>query len=177
MTSFPGRRLLPLVAVLSCGGGIAFLGAGEAQKGRAGVKLRPTHADLAAKREKTAGNAYKNAGLEPIAPGTVKRRENTKEKSLLLRSTVLSSGTNWTIVPKGAVVHVPPGYKARVGGMRTGKLLDWATFHQRNRGWLYPIDVSIDQARGETAIPEETVDAYQRLGRVVVATCRGGPIS
>ena len=171
----PIRRIVPIAAILGCMGGVALLVAGEAERQRTATNVRPTHDDLVAKQAQL--NPYEHSDLERIEPGSLKPRRIKDVKSILSRSTVLSSGTHWTIVPKRAVVYVPPSYRARVDGKRTGKLIDWATFLQRNRGWVHSVEVTLDQARGKVAIQKETEEAYKRLGRVVVATCQRGPIS
>ena len=100
-----------------------------------------------------------------------------KPADLVGRSTILSFGGTWTIVPKGAVLHVPQAMRGRVDVAQEGTFVAWRDFYTRNRGWIHLQSVKMEQARGEKALAEEITAAYARIGRVVVAVCHGGPIS
>ena len=140
------------------------------------AKLRPTH-DQLAKRKSTGHEITKGAAhFVPAEPGTVQRKQR-EATSLIDRSTILSFGGFWTIVPKDAVIHSPSNYRARLVTKPTGRLLPWQEFHARNRGWIHTQNVSLSEARGETPLTQETIDTYRRTGRLVVAVCHQGPIS
>ena len=55
----------------------------------------------------------------------VLQRGKAKSSSLQSRSTILSDGRYWTMVPKGAVLMVPSKLKSRVNTKSTGKFLAW----------------------------------------------------
>jgi len=99
------------------------------------------------------------------------------DQSLIGQSDVLNDGINWTLVPKGAVLHVPQPFATRVGSKPLGTLLSWIDFLKVNRSWLFTEEVQIDQAAGKRPIPPSRADAWNKLGKVVVAVHRGGPIS
>ena len=142
------------------------------------LRLRPTHEELAARRAAEAGRDKPSAGLvELVEEGSVEKPRKPKVASLVSRSTVISFGDHWTIVPKGAVLHVPEALKSRVGTRPNGRLLTWADFFARNRGWMIGQPVEIGHARGEKELPEEVVTHFRKGSRVVVATCHNGPIS
>lgn len=99
------------------------------------------------------------------------------DQSLIEQSDVLNDGINWTLVPKGAVLHVPQPFASRVGSKPLGNLMTWSDFLKVNRSWLFTEEVLIDQAAGKRPIPPSRNDAWIKLGKVVVAVLHGGPIS
>lgn len=91
-------------------------------------------------------------------------------------SDVLSDGRNWTVVPRGAVLHVPHALANRVDAKPIGKLLSWDEFLTVNRGWLFTEEVTLDQANGKAAIPPSRTAVWKRNGKVVIAIHLGGPM-
>lgn len=173
------RFLYPLIPALMFFSGLAFLFAGETQKQeQKAFKLRPTHESLQARQDKSRESlAERQVEIKIAEPVATEKREGPDPSSLIKRSAVLSSGRDWTIVPKGAVLHVPEHYQARVNGKRVGKLIPWKTFYTQNRGWIHVHSVSMSQARGEEKIDPKQVEAYKSVSRVVISVCHGGPIS
>jgi hypothetical protein len=100
-----------------------------------------------------------------------------REESILAQSTILSDGTNWTLVPKGAVLHRPAAQKAKVDAKPLGTLLPWADFLSRNFAWLGTCDLNLDQAAGNQPLAAGLADNWSKLGKVVVAVHLAGPIS
>jgi hypothetical protein len=98
-------------------------------------------------------------------------------QSIIKDSTILHDGQNWTLVPKGAVLHLPEAMKSRVNVRPVGTLLAWSDFLMKNRGWITTADVTFEQAAGTVALPEERAAHYRKLNRVVVAVHQTGPIS
>ncbi|MEM9081339.1 MAG: hypothetical protein AAGC74_11680 [Verrucomicrobiota bacterium] len=99
------------------------------------------------------------------------------QASLIERSIILTSGSHWTIVPKGAVILVPERYEGRVDVARSGQLMKFPDFLRVNRGWLSSYEVTLEQARGNEGFEDEVRQALEAAGRVVVATRHGGPIT
>lgn len=99
------------------------------------------------------------------------------EQSLIKQSDILSDGNNWTLVPKGAVLHIPAALSNRVGAKPLGTLLSWTDFLTVNRGWLFTEEVTFDQAAGKTPIPPSRTEFWKKNGKVIVAVHLGGPIS
>ena len=67
------------------------------------------------------GNSTGDRDITPV-------REEIKvvrpaERGLINQSVILSDGLNWTLVPKGAVIHLPVDHSARVGTRPIGNLL------------------------------------------------------
>ncbi|MCU0778393.1 MAG: hypothetical protein MUF86_12085 [Akkermansiaceae bacterium] len=108
------------------------------------------------------------------AAAKVARPDN---QSILRDSTVLHDGSNWTIVPVGAVVFTPEKLKGRVNAAPTGKMLSWNDFLTANYAWISTCEVDFDQASGKTALPEERTSFWSKQNKLVVAVHQRGPIS
>ena len=167
----------PVLPVLMFLSGFAILFASETDKREERVfRLRPTHEELAKRQAEVKARQEQN-GVVPRVAKPSEKRKSPGSSSLIARSAVLSSNHSWTIVPKGAVLHVPDRFKTQVNGKRNGKLVPWKTFFAQNRGWIHVHSVSMKEARGEKKMDPDKVKVYQGLGRVVVSVCHGGPIS
>ncbi len=138
------------------------------------ISPRPTHAQLKMKRKDVKVDEKIKLADEPIEMGKIR---SGKTESLIKRSAIISFGEHWTLVPKKSLLNVPKHLANRVDGERKGKLLGWKDFYEKNRGWLQQQEVNIAQAREGAEMPEGLVKSYLTSGRVVVAVCRGGPIS
>lgn len=172
------KALYPILPVLLFLSGFAILFANETEKREEKVfRLRPTHEDLQKRQAESQAKREESGQLLRVDKPAVERREGPGKDSLIARSATLSSSRSWTIVPKGAVLHVPQRYQAQVNGKRAGKLVPWKTFFAQNRGWIHVHSVSMAEARGEKEMNPKQVEVYEGLGRVVVSVCHGGPIS
>ncbi|BDS08511.1 hypothetical protein NT6N_35510 [Oceaniferula spumae] len=134
-------------------------------------KKRPSHADLVKKKAELDKEAPKLTPVEEKAALKVKKR------SLIGNSTLLANNGQWTLVPKGAVLYVPKQLQDKVVQAPSGYLVDWKTFLRKNHGWLHLYSVNMTQAQGKDKVSPEAIKAYTSIGKVVVATCSGGPIS
>jgi hypothetical protein len=114
--------------------------------------------------------------LQKPAAGEVKVARPADE-SIIAQSTILSDGTNWTIVPNGAVLFVPEKLKTRISTQPSGGLLAWSDFLVRSRGWITTCEVSIDQATGKDSLPAERGAFWAKQDKIVVAVHQRGPIS
>jgi hypothetical protein len=97
--------------------------------------------------------------------------------SLIVNSTILHDGKNWTLVPKGAVVHTPSSLRARINKKPVGTLLPWQDFLTRNRTWIVSHEVTFDQAAGNDSLPADQCAAWKQQEKLVVAVHNQGPIS
>ncbi len=109
---------------------------------------------------------------QEVSSKLAKRRE-----SLVARSTVVSGASNWTILPRGAVLLTPSRFKSRIDSERRGKLVSWQDFYAKNRSWIRLLPVTLDQATGRSPLTEDYLSSLKRTGLLVVAVCEGGPIS
>jgi len=98
-------------------------------------------------------------------------------QSIISQSEILHDGQHWTLVPKGAVLHVPAQMRPRVGLKPIGTLLSWIDFLTANRAWIATEEVSYDQACGKKPLPEARVEYWKNQTSVIVAVYQGGPIS
>lgn len=111
----------------------------------------------------------------PANGGTGVRRP--EDQSIIKQSLILHDGTNWTLVPKGAVIFVPEAMQSRVDVAPAGILLAWPAFLAKNRGWITTHDVSFEQASGKKPLQPERVAFWSKHDKVVIATHQNGPIS
>jgi len=99
------------------------------------------------------------------------------EQSLLAGSTILHDGTHWTLVPRGAVLHLPDQHQDKVEERPLGKLLPWREFLTRNRAWVRAEELSLRQAEGIEPLDPRRVAYWTKQDKVIVAVHLGGPIS
>jgi hypothetical protein len=112
-------------------------------------------------------------------PTAAKEAEVTRPggQSLIKQSDILNDGINWTLVPKGAVLHIPPAFGNRVGAKPLGTLLTWTEFLTVNRNWLFTEEVTFEHATGKKPFAASRREAWSKGGKVVIAVHQGGPIS
>jgi hypothetical protein len=167
--------LVPILA-LACAGLSPLVGE-EVGTAKA-YQPRVSHEQLAKRLAASKNPLSSTKAVKPVEADSIKKRDRTVvEGGLLARSSILAYGGHWTIVPKGAVLHTPPAYKARVTSKPSGSLLPWQDFFARNRGWIHAQSIKISDARGESVLSEDVLENHKRLGRVVVAVLHNGPIS
>ncbi len=98
-------------------------------------------------------------------------------QSIIAQSEILHDGTNWTIVPKGAVLFVPEKRNAYLNARPVGMLLEWREFLAKNPAWLSTHETTFNQAAGKDPIAEEKTDFWKTQDRIIIAVHQGGPIS
>lgn len=99
------------------------------------------------------------------------------QRDLIKESTILCFRGYLTLVPKRAVLHVPDALVSRVGAQEGAEVKTWQEFYQLNRGWLREMEVTREQSKGLSPMPEETLNAIANSTSIVVATFKSGPIS
>lgn len=97
--------------------------------------------------------------------------------SLLNESVILNDGKHWTLLPKGAVIHIPKIMHERVSAKPVGTLLEWDAFLNQNRGWISTCEVTFDQARGTVPLDAQQIEFWKTQDKIMVAVHSGGPIS
>ncbi len=110
-------------------------------------------------------------------PKPVKPIVHAKKRDLFAESTLFVNRGNWGMVPKGAVIYVPPHLKKKIVLKPKGKLLRWPQFLQKNGGWIHTHAVTMDQAKGKAKIDQKVIKAYKGLNKIVVATYHTLPIT
>ena len=130
-----------------------------------------TAAQLAAKQR---GGSLTVLSQEAPSASPVPRSEG---QSIISQSEILHDGEYWTLVPKGAVLHIPAQHASNVGSRPIGTLLQWSEFLAKNPAWIQARETSFDEASGEAEFPEAHVAHWPKQDRVIVAVHQGGPIS
>ena len=100
-----------------------------------------------------------------------------KVRSLASISTVLVSGDYCAMIPKGAILYAPDYIKGKDSPKLKGTLVNWKTFLRKNSGWIHMQHVSMEQAAGKETISQETIKAYQSVGKMVIAHNHGDLVS
>ena len=137
------------------------------------MKDRVTGEELAARRMASASPVSTLA-----QPGKEANRVvRPSQESIINQSVILTDGTNWTLVPRGAVLHIPEAHKGKVGGRPVGNLLSWKRFVGLNRSWVSAEEVTLRQAEGVHNVDERRTAFWPKQDKIIVAVHLGGPIS
>ena len=98
-------------------------------------------------------------------------------KDLLSESDMICFAGYATLVPKRAIIHVPPNFEGRIKMEAGHKIQSWADFYAANRGWITAVEVTRVQAEGNVELPEPQQKQIGKSLNLVIATLAGGPIS
>lgn len=96
---------------------------------------------------------------------------------LISQSDILCFGGRATLVPKRAVLHVPPNLAERLKILPGSQIQSWADFYANNRGWITTLEVSRLQAEGNEPLADDVTKRLNDSLNLVVATYQSGPIS
>lgn len=99
-----------------------------------------------------------------------------RHTSVVKESTILHDGTHWTLVPNGAVIHLPEAQRERINARPVGKLMPWPEFLARNSAWLTTREVSFDLAAGNEKIDPAVLNEWKSGDKIVIAVHQQGPI-
>jgi hypothetical protein len=132
-----------------------------------------THDELSTKL-RVANNQNPLAALKPVE-GTDPTK--VKPESPISRSDVLAFAGKATLVPKKAILCIPPAMAERVKKQPGSILQNWADFYAGNRSWITTVEVTRPQAEGNQPLAEDLLKRMEKSSSVVVATYMGGPIS
>lgn len=109
--------------------------------------------------------------------GLAKEDKKVRTYDLVTHSTFIQNGALFTIVPKGAVIHLPEKWSTRVVASPTGTFQTWPEFQAANRAWITSFEVTLDQASGKTPLDEAKLTLAKRSGGLIVSVHQGGAIS
>lgn len=112
---------------------------------------------------------------EPVTGET--RVINKAPEGIFETSQMLAANGKWTLVPKGAVLYVPPSMQTYVTTSPSGTLVPLQEFIAANRQWLTTEEISIEQAAGQEALKPDAQKNWTGVNKVVVATHQGGAVS
>ena len=171
---------IPSKFILAASFGILSAGAAEEEccgNGAGGAVFRDaaTHDDLA---RVVAAKVDPIVEL-PVAVVTeeAKAAEPQRPKSIIERSEILNSSGVVTLVPKRAVIHIPPSLSGTLGWPQGAKLVRWEEFFRNNRSWIRTVEVTRSQAEGLSPLPQSVIESFAKSSQLIVATYQGGPIS
>lgn len=101
----------------------------------------------------------------------------SKPRDIASESDFLSFGGKVTLVPKRAILHIPPQYAGRIKFQSGSTVQTWGEFFAENRAWITTIEVTRMQAKGAEPLAEDVTQRIEKSSSVVVATYKTGPIS
>lgn len=163
-----------LASVLS----ISLLGTTMAQEVyKPVIRDSATHEQLS----QTLRMAQQKDPIRNLGPAIGKTEEDPAKalagRDLIKDSTILCYRGFLTLVPKRAVLHLPDHLKDRFEEKNKVKVVSWQEFYQGNRGWIRTVEVTREQAMGQSPMSEEVVETFKTSKSAIIATFKGGPIS
>jgi hypothetical protein len=115
--------------------------------------------------------------MKKLPPANESDPAKDAPKDLISQSDILSFDGTFTLVPKRAILAIPKDLEKRSQLVNATKLVGWAEFHANNRGWITTLEVTREQAEGNSPIDEDILNSFKDSTTIVVATYHGGPIS
>ena len=143
------------------------------------IQDRVSDADFNAQRAEAAlpYAALEGAGVKAAEPEE-KNGEKNEAADLLARSVFLTDGHQCTILPAGAVIHVPKGREDRVVKSAPSlPLVTWDDFYRVNSAWLREFGIDHEQAAGTKPFEPKAAQALGASGCVVVSTYFRQPVA
>lgn len=136
-----------------------------------------THDSIADANRKAAEEKKEAPAYFKTVDPSLQTKQEPEKRSLLASSEIFCHAGKATLVPKGAVIHVPKNLADRLG-MREGvKFTTFMNFMAENRSWITTTPVTRKQAEGKEPLPESLLKSFAKESRIVVATLQEGPIS
>lgn len=133
-----------------------------------------THDELSAKLRVANNENPMKKFIPAEGPDPSKAEESTDLSEML---DFISYNGIATVVPKKAILSIPPSVADRIKLQPGHKVQSWQDFYAANRGWITTVEVSRAQAEGNLALGEELTKRIGKSSSLVVATYQGGPIS
>gem|GEM_PF-1616596 len=90
---------------------------------------------------------------------------------------VLSSNGYSTVIPKRSVLHLPSGLENKIARKPNQKYAKFSEFYRKNQTWIFKMEITMAEARGDTVINKEKINRVTKLGKVVLAVHNGHPIA
>ena len=115
--------------------------------------------------------------MKKLPPASETDPAKEAPKDLISQSDILSYDGTFTLVPKRAILAIPTELAKRTQLADATKLVGWKEFHANNRGWISTLEVTREQAEGNSPIDEEILNSFKESTTIIVATYHGGPIS
>lgn len=115
------------------------------------------------------------SAAEPSAPATSGIQVSSTD--IASYAQVIHDGTNWTMIPRGAVIHATEKSFDRLGGRPVGNLVSWREFLAINQDWLAAEEVTLRQAEGSSRLHPRRLEFFSKQERMIIAVHRGSPIA
>ena len=93
------------------------------------------------------------------------------------QSIILTDGSNWTLVPRGAVLFLPQEQQEKIGKRPIGNLLPWKKFASLNKSWITAEEVTLRQAEGIHEIDPRRTSYWTKQDKIMVAVYLDAPIT
>ena len=148
------------------------------------IGLRPTKESIEKKRKeyedkqkmKDARRQSTNRSTVPAAPVPTKL-VRAKPQGYYDTATIIAVPGAHTVVPRGAVLFVPPDKIGMIVKKPLGKLVRWPEFLIQNSQWITTREVTFQTAKGEDPIKEEERKIFAKGTKLVVAVFKKSPIT
>jgi hypothetical protein len=164
-----------LTTCLPLFGMVAMMSASSVAAEKAPVMRDAATHDQLSERLKVANNQNPMGKFIPAEGPDPSKAESTADLSTFVD--FLSFNGSATVVPKKAILNIPPSMADRIKLQPGHAVRTWQDFYAANRGWITTVEVSRVQAEGNAALGEELSKRIGKSSSVVVATYQGGPIS
>jgi hypothetical protein len=110
---------------------------------------------------------------KPVDPSRV-----PTQASPFSRSLILGDANIFTLLPLGAILHLPPDHRSKLIAQPGEFFLAWPNFLKQNSVWLTTREVSVKMASGQDPkFAERVVRELASETRVVIAVRNGNPVS
>lgn len=141
------------------------------------IRDRITPEELEARRAKSQlpYKALEGAGVKKTE---VEVKEADEVADLLARSMFLSDGRRCTILPAGAVIHVPAAKEGQVSRSAPNlPMVPWSEFMRGNSSWIREFGLDSEQVTGAKPFEPKVAQALGGSGSLVVATYLNQPVA
>ncbi|MFM7182338.1 MAG: hypothetical protein ACKO2G_12860 [Verrucomicrobiales bacterium] len=119
--------------------------------------------------------ALEGAGMKAVES---EKSEQDEVADLLARSAFLTDGRQCTILPAGAVIHVPKNREDRVVKSAPSlPLVTWEDFLRANASWIREFAIDSDQATGAKPFDPKAAQALGSSGSIVISTYIRQPVA
>jgi hypothetical protein len=155
---------------------LAFLvESGNAQERKPEFRDAATHEKLVEKHRQTLANKTLGTPVSRDRPDPTKENQ---PRDLIASSDVISFNGLTTLVPKRAILRLPPQFRDRIDNHQpTNGIVNWLEFYRHNRGWITTVEVTRAQAEGREPFAEALIEQLEKNPNMIVATYSTGPIS
>lgn len=131
-------------------------------------KLMKERAEEAARQKRQAKAAPKDV-VDKVA--------KSRAKSYYDGTVILVSGQSHAVVPKGAVLNIPPALAEMISEEPKGELIPWPKFLKNNSKFFNTREVSWDTITGKDPIQEEEKEEFVKAEKIVVAVFHKNPVT